>query len=64
VPNTLDPTFCLSILCLIWISSHPQLAPVRFSNIYAGAREKACSNKAGSEKQHPSQVTALHVHHL
>jgi hypothetical protein len=38
-PTHLTPlSFCLSILCLFWISSHPQLASVRFSNNKGGRK--------------------------
>jgi hypothetical protein len=41
---------CLSILCLFWISSHPQLAPVRFCNNHD--QEEARSIKEVREKAH------------
>jgi hypothetical protein len=43
-PTHLAPTFCLSILCLFCISSHPQLASVKFSK-NKGARKKLAPRK-------------------
>jgi hypothetical protein len=52
-PTHLAPTFCcLSILCLFCITSHPQLASVRFSNNQD--QEKAHSNKETREKLAPT----------
>jgi hypothetical protein len=55
-PNTADSTFCLSILCLFWVSSRPQLSPVTFSNTRERER-KLTLTKAGARKQCP-----LHSH--
>jgi hypothetical protein len=41
---------CLSILCLFWISSCPQLSPVRSSN-NQGAREKTLLQQQGRERK-------------
>jgi hypothetical protein len=54
--NTPDPNFlsvCLSILCLFWVSSLPQLSPVRSSN-NQGMREKTSLQQGREhEKQRP-----------
>jgi hypothetical protein len=45
---------CLSTLCLLWISSHPQLSPIKFSNNQE-QKKKFPLTKEGARKQQPLQ---------